>query len=217
MSLLEPAAVPSRKGAGATPPPCRRPAGPTDGRHERSRRTRQALLDAFVSLAGRLRRMPSAQELSDHSGRSLRIVFDRFPSLDDLAARAVEQLLAPPTHDLLPRVAGVERDGRIAFHVQARAATCEGWRPAWPVIADILRRHPDCAAQFEALARDERRWMEALYAPELRVLPGAMREHTLRTLDLVLGIEAWTRLREQHGLSIAEARAFWHEAIDRLL
>lgn len=194
-----------------------RPLSPLDGRIERSRRTRQALVDAFLPLAGRLGRLPTAQELSAETGRSSRVLFDRFPSLDALATEAVRQLLAPSPHEMLHNVAGLDRADRIAFHAERRGRQCERWMPAWPVAMQVVRRDRECAALLDALARQERRLAEALYAPEMRLLDEAERDRRLLTLDILLGIDTWIRLRAWHGLSMRDALGFWRNAIAGLL
>lgn len=188
-----------------------------DGRVERSRRTRQALIDAYLRLAGQFQRPPTVHELAAETGRSVRIIYDRFPSLEALTAASVQQLLAPDGHDVLHRVAGVDRQGRIAFHVATRLRQYEVWRPVWPIVTDCVRRDPDCAAQLDLLTRLEWQRLESLFAPELQVLPPAERRQRLLTLDIALGIEAWIRLRDRHGLPVDEAAACWRQTVDRLL
>ena len=190
---------------------------PGDGRIARSRQTRQVIIDGFLLLAGRLGRAPSVKELSAVSGRSMRIIFDRFPSLDILAAEAVQQLLMPSVHDVLHRVAGLDREGRIAFHVEARRHACERLRPAWPIVTERVRKDPACAAQLGLLQRIERERMAALYAPEFRGLGEAERDRRLLALDILLGIETWICLRERHLLNIEAAVEFWRAGVRRLL
>lgn len=189
----------------------------TDGRVERSRRTREALVESFIALVVALGRAPTVPELSDHSGRSMRIIFDRFQTLDALASTAVLHLLAPPTHEVLHRVAGMDRDGRLAFHLESRRQACERLRPAWPIVVERVRKDAACAAQLGLLQRVDREQMAALYAPELRSRDGAERDRRLLALDVLLGIETWICLRERHRLSADEAVDFWRAGVDRIL
>ena len=189
----------------------------TDGRVERSRRTREALVESFIALVVALGRTPTVPELSDRSGRSMRIIFDRFQTLDVLASTAVLQLLAPPTHEVLHRVAGMDREGRLAFHLEARRQACERLRPAWPIVVERVRKDTACSAQLGLLQRVEREQMAALYAPELRSLGEAERDRRLLALDVLLGIESWICLRERHRLHADEAVDFWRAGVERIL
>lgn len=189
----------------------------TDGRVERSRRTREALVESFIALLITLGRAPTVPELSDHSGRSMRIIFDRFQTLDALASAAVLQLLAPPTHEVLHRVAGMTRAGRLAFHLESRRQACERLRPAWPIIVEKVRKDTTCAAQLGLLQQVERGQMAALYGPELRSLGEAKRDRLLLDLDVLLGIETWICLRERHRLHADEAVDFWRAGVERIL
>ena len=197
--------------------PRRGPRSPTDGRIERSRRTRQAIVDGFIALAGQWGRPPSVQELGARAGCSIRTVFDRFDSLDALASTAVHQLLTPLTHDQLHLVAGVERSGRIAFLVESRKRSREALRRLWPIVVEVTRRDPACAAQLEVFTGFDRAQAEVIFAPELRLLADVERAELLLALEVLLGIETWISLRERHRLPMGQAAEFWRSSVERLL
>src|SRR5947207_8979528 len=84
----------SNESAGTVP----RPARPAriDGRRLRSERTRQRIIEAYLSL---LREnpvvpMPTAAHIAQRAGYSVRSVFERFPDLGKLRVAATDYALA---------------------------------------------------------------------------------------------------------------------------
>jgi len=65
--------------------------GRTDGRHERAARSRAAVVDAALDLLRERGELPTAQEIADRAGVSLRTVFRHYDDMDTLLAIAVQQ------------------------------------------------------------------------------------------------------------------------------
>src|ERR1700755_2350913 len=55
-----------------------------DGRRQRIKRTRQALIDGYLRLLRRNPTMPTASQIAEEAGCSVRSVFERFTDLDAL-------------------------------------------------------------------------------------------------------------------------------------
>jgi hypothetical protein len=56
-----------------------------------------------------------------------------------------------------------------------------------------------------------------MYRPELEGLPPPRRTAVLIALEALTDFDCWGRLREDHGMSIEQARDVWIAAIDQLL
>jgi AraC-like DNA-binding protein len=65
----------------------------SDGRLQRSERTRQALIEAYLDLLRENPRIPTAGEIAKRAGCSIRSVFERF---SDLLTLSLAALTMPP-------------------------------------------------------------------------------------------------------------------------
>src|SRR5258706_15279415 len=65
-----------------------------DGRRLRSERTRQLIIEAFLSLLRETAQMPTAVQIAERAGYSVRSVFERFPDLTALRMAATDCSLA---------------------------------------------------------------------------------------------------------------------------
>jgi AcrR family transcriptional regulator len=190
-----------------------------DGRRLRSERTRQRIIEAYLSL---LREnpvvpMPTAAKIAERAGYSVRSVFERFPDLNKLRLATADYQLAQAAALAPPRHIDGDRRTRIRSQVETRAGTCERGVALWRVLVVSV-------AEDEAL-RDRVRLgrnraverLEIMYRPELSTLSELERKYVLIALEAITDIESWARMREQHGLSFEEACAVWINAIDRIL
>src|SRR5262249_17779276 len=98
-----------------------------DGRLERTRRTRMALVDAYIEIAHETKRIPRTLEVAKRAGCSLRTVFERFGSLGGLGLAAFDSIVEGHTSAPADDFVNADRDTRIDFQVSLRAQTCETW------------------------------------------------------------------------------------------
>lgn len=189
----------------------------SDGRIRRGLRTRQALIDAFLTLAGDLGRVPSAGDVAIESGRSMRLVFERFPRLDLLASAAVLQLLSKSRPDAYHLFAGCDRHKRVAKAVDMRVRVFERWRPLWWLITSTSARDKDCRAQLRQYESCDKVFLETIFRPELSLLSHERRSDTCACLELLLGAENWVALRDKRGMSLLEASTFLKKSVDRII
>lgn len=189
-------------------PPNKRP----DGRFERSKRTRQAFVDAFIELVSKTGTMPSAEALAALSDRSVRIVFDRFETLDCLAAEAFQQILS--SHDLVLPTQLLLQDfeDRLDWYVHTRAETSEAWRHMWPMMVQFSRKDTRCAAWANVVAKLERERCQRLFSNELDGASKAHRDKLLLSLDVLLSVEIWAKLREGDQMTKATVLEYWKSA-----
>jgi AcrR family transcriptional regulator len=190
-----------------------------DGRRLRSERTRQRIIEAYLSL---LREnpvvpMPTAAHIAQRAGYSVRSVFERFPDLGKLRVAATDYALAQAAALAPPRNIDGDRRTRIRSQVETRAGTCERGVALWRVLIFSAAEDEELKDRVR-ISRDrtiER--LEIMYRPELSILSERERKYMLIALEAITDIESWARMREQHGLTFEEACAIWISAIDRML
>jgi AcrR family transcriptional regulator len=187
-----------------------------DGRRLRSARTKQLIIEAYLALAReKSPQIPTAAQIADRAGYSVRSVFERFPDIHSLQLAAVDHalsLLAVP-----PPPAAGDRLTRIRAHVELRAAVCDRWLPLWRSLVVNQSTSPELRQHVVKLRERAIERLEQMYAPELSTVPAVERRHLLIVLEALLDAESWARMQEFFGLSYDEACAAWTQAIDRLL
>ncbi len=149
---------------------------------------------------------PTAKEIADRAGISVRSVYVHFDDLEDLfcaaAAHQMTDLVGlvheiPATGLFEARLeAFVAQRGRVFERVMPvrRAATLV--EPFSPALAQLLE-----ATRF---ARDE---ITRVFAAELEALPAEARADTIRAADALATAEAWDHLRRHAGCSAEQAAA----------
>lgn len=189
-------------------------ASAVDGRSARAQRTRDSVVTAVLELAASGVGRPTAREIADRAGISVRSVYVHFDDLDDLfraaAARHTEQMasLLKPVDAGLPlteRIAAATRQ-RVAIHENFGAVrrAAEQWAPVSPALADVLRAGRDVGRQD----------VERLFGPVVR--DRADDEIVLSAVTLFLSAAAWDSLRDQ-GLSVDAAAEIITHTLTRLL
>jgi TetR/AcrR family transcriptional regulator of autoinduction and epiphytic fitness len=189
----------------------------TDGRSARSQRTRTAVVDALLDLnrEGNLR--PTAREIAERAGVSLRSVYVHFDDLEDLflaaAKRHVEVISGmlvevPSTGPLRSRAETLMRMRSRIFeelgNVRKAAALQE---PFSPTLAHWLG-----AAQ--TVARHE---VERVFANELDELSPDVRLRRIAAVNALASGAVWDQLRHTTELDVAAARKAAADAIIAVL
>jgi AcrR family transcriptional regulator len=184
----------------------------TDGRLQRSVRSRERILDALCELvhAGDLR--PTGQRVAERAGVSLRTVFRHFEDMEGLNREMhdrMERVLRPlatgerVSGSLLERVRGLIRRRTNVFEkgeAFLRAGAINRWQSPYLT---------------EAHATDVRE----LRADLDRTLPEVSRVSAERqeALELMTSFEAWDRLRVDQRLGRERAREVMVEAVMALI
>ncbi len=189
-----------------------------DGRRLRSERTKQLIIEAYLALAQDLSpRVPTAAEIADTAGYSVRSIFERFPDIRALQVAAVDYFFAQVSALSPSRGTEGDRDDRIETHVRTRGETCERWVRLWRSLIVNQGDSPELKERI-LLARERgTARMELMFAPEFAMMQPEERRQTLIVLEALTDVESWARMREFFGLSSDEACLVWIQTIDRLL
>lgn len=187
---------------------------PEDGRRARRHRSRDLAVDALLDLLSEGVLRPTAQQVAERSGVSLRSIFRIFDDVDTLHATAATRQLSRVRH-LFVDVAPV---GTLEERVDAMTTiNTRLYESVAPVRRAALRAAPESAALQEQLAR-VRGWLRAeierVFAAELAVAATAS---AATALELIMSFEAWDQLRTAQELTPAAAAAVVRDATRALL
>lgn len=189
-----------------------------DGRRLRSERTKQAIIDAFMALVRENPQMPTAVQIAQRAGYSVRSVFERFPDLLALRVAATDYAIAEARVQGELRDVDADRPTRIRSQVETRGGNVERWLPLWRVLsADRNDEGSELQTRIRMIRELVRMRMQLMFQPELSTLPEDGRQRLLIALEAIMDFESWARMREHYALSVDEAMAVWIRAIDRLL
>jgi AcrR family transcriptional regulator len=186
-----------------------------DRRCQRSECTRQALIEAFITLLRRTPTMPQASQIAQEAGCSKGSVFECFTDLDGLVLAATDYAIVQAQGEAVAQNVGAYRPIRIHSQAEALAFVCEKWLPLWRLIVRQKRPQLRERAALVSSAIIER--LKLMYGPELSALAESERDRLLMALAALISFESWDQMRHCYGLSVEAAQAVWRSAIDRLL
>ncbi|SNT58488.1 transcriptional regulator, TetR family [Actinomadura meyerae] len=175
-----------------------------DGRTLRAQRTRTSIVDANMALMmeGNLR--PTAAQVAERAGVSLRTLWSHFPDLESLFAATGEKTLQVQYAHYAVIPADRPLEERVNDFCRQRAAMLESIAGA--------SRAAQVRLPFSAqLRRNRRRHNERLrtdigltFAPEI-ALAGAEADELVSALMVACTWPTWMGGRDDLGLSVAEA------------
>jgi len=184
----------------------------TDGRLLRGERTRSNIVQSLLDLVTDGVRSPTAAQIAQHAGVSVRSVFQHFDDLE----RLYGDLVVEQAQRVAPIVAGLRTGGelgeRIAAVVDQRQALFETITPVRRAIADRPERSPVLRERLEALDSELRTQLQQQFRAEL-----ADRPEVLEAIDVLASFEVWHRLRTAQRLSSDEAADTLRESLSRIL
>ena len=102
-----------------------------DGRRLRSVRTKQLIIEAYLTLLREDPQVPTAARIAERAGYSVRSVFERFPDLHALRVAATDYAFTQGNAQAVPRDLDGDRQARLKAHVEMRGWICEQWLPLW--------------------------------------------------------------------------------------
>lgn len=188
-----------------------------DGRRQRSERTKQTIIEAYLALLRESRHIPTAAQIAERAGYSIRSIFERFPDLHALRVAATDHAFAVGNALAVPQGADGDRLTRLRSQVETRAHTCERWLPLWRALNANQGESVELKMRIRLGREMIMKRLELMYQPELSSLSEVDRKRILIALEALTDFESWGRMRELYGLSFEQACALWIRVIDRLL
>ena len=189
-----------------TPPPR------VDGRTARSERTRNAIVDAHVSLLADGEMRPTADRIAKQAGVSLRALWSHFADMEALMAASAQRILDRRDAEHEPIAADLPLTERISAFCHQRARLSEKIGPA--ARASTLKEPFSPALQkYRKLhverVRDE---VRALFAPE-----SGDDDQLLSALTAVSMWNTWDTMRTPMALTVDQARLILERTLTSLL
>lgn len=188
-----------------------------DGRRLRSQRTRRYMIEAYLATLQEGRGLPTAAQIAERAGYSVRSLFERFPDLLSLSLAAADHAFVQANAQAVVQNLDGDRATRIRTQVETRGRTCEQWLPLWRALTRNLHHSEELKVRMDRVRDAVRLRLELMYRLELGTLAPVERRRTLIALEAITDFESWARMRETFGLSIEQAGEVWIRAIDRLL
>jgi AcrR family transcriptional regulator len=188
-----------------------REAPASDGRRRRSQQSRDRIVEAMLALVEEGAISPGAEDVAQRASVGLRSVFRHFKDMDSLYAEMAMRLSRVYESALTPFVAD-SWNGQLFEAIDRRVAIFERLLP-FKRAADAHRHEsPVLAANHAASLSLLRARLQPLLPPHLQDDAIA-----LETLDMLLSVETWARLRIEQRLSPAQAREVIEKAVARLV
>jgi AcrR family transcriptional regulator len=187
------------------------------GRRSRSERTRRYIIEAYLAVLRESTAVPTASQIAERAGYSVRSLFERFPDLLTLSLAAADYAFAQANAQAVIRNVDADRATRIRTQVETRGQTCERWLPLWRALTRNLHHSEELKVRTRRVRDAVWLRLELMYRPELATMGAVERRRTLIALEAITDFESWGRMRETFALSVEEAGAVWIRAIDSLL
>lgn len=176
---------------------------PEDGRRARRHRSRDLAVDALLDLLNEGVVRPTAQDVAERSGVSLRSLFRIFDDVQGLHAAATERHIARVQHLFVD----VDGTGTLAERVEQLVSTTSRlFQSVAPVRRAAMRVAPE-SEPVQAQIQRARAWLlreiSRALEPELRSQDAAV----VGAVEALASFEAWDQMRSGQGLSDDVARA----------
>ena len=181
---------------------------PSDGRSQRSERSREAIVQAMLELVGAGLLRPTAQQVAERAEVGVRTVFRHFSDMESLFAAMNDRLRreATPLFIDSPQTGAFEHrvEGLVARRIEIfellgpylRSSAIQRWQ------SGFLQQEQERSIRI--YRRDLFRWL-----PEVEEADPGIAD----ALELVLSFEAWDRLRTVQKLGSRRARSALQRAV----
>ena len=183
----------------------------TDGRRRRSQQSRDKIVAAMMALVEEGQISPIAEQVAERAQVGLRSVFRHFNDMDSLFAEMAMRLARHYQAGLAPFVSSDWR-GQLFEAIDRRIGIYEKLLP-YKRAADA-HRHTSPALQNSHVETSQ------LMRARLRsLLPPTLRDDAVafETLDFLLSIDSWQRLRLEQRLTPEAARAVVERQVVQLV
>ena len=185
---------------------------PSDGRRQRSERSRTQIIDAMFSLIREGDMSPSAARVAERAEVGLRTVFRHFEDMDSLFVEMAERISSEIMPKVLAPFEAQDWRGRFMEHVERRIEIYEYVMPV-RVSANVRR------FQSRFLMEEYRRNLLIERASLSALLPDEISSDPIlfAAIDTTVSFQTWRRLRQDSGLSPEEAAAVFRLMLERIV
>jgi AcrR family transcriptional regulator len=185
---------------------------PSDGRRQRSERSRTQIIDAMFSLIREGDMSPSAARVAERAEVGLRTVFRHFEDMDSLFVEMAERI----SSEIMPKVLAPfeARDwrGRFREHVERRIEIYEYIMPV-RVAANVRRfQSRFLMEEYRRNLLIERASLSALLPEEIQADPVLF-----AAIETTASFQTWRRLRQDSGLSPEESAPVFRLMVERIV
>ena len=167
-----------------------------DGRSLRRMRNKDAAADAILDLLLEGAGAPTAQQVAERSGVSLRSIFRLFEDVEGLHAAAIQRQAGRIGALLTDVPTDGPLDSRITAFVDGRARVWEAIAPVRRHAIRLAATSPVIAGELARTRRFFRKQLRVLFAAEV-----ADDDELLDAVEAAASWESWDLLRNGHGLS----------------
>ena len=181
------------------------PDTPSDGRNRRRLNSYRRAVDALLDLIEAGNDAPTAQQIAERSGISVRTVFRLTEDIESLHAAAVMRQIERTAHLYveLPKTGTFE--SRLRTLVHKRVDVFETIAPVRRVAGRLADSSERIAEGMELQKLMLRNQVAEVFERELKAFPRQRRATALDAADVAAGWETWDQLRRGKGLSVTSS------------
>ncbi len=184
----------------------------SDGRAQRSARSRARIIEALLELVAEGELLPTGEQVATLAGVGLRTVFRHFEDMDSLHAEVQERLEHMVRPLLEEPIAESRLEERVAALVRQRANVYERIAPFKRSDGVQRWRSPFLQESHAKMVRRLRTHLRAVLPEVASCTPPAQ-----QALEMFTSFEAWERLRSDQGLGRERAEEAVRRAVLALL
>jgi AcrR family transcriptional regulator len=188
-----------------------------DGRAERSRRTRAAIVSAHMDLLRGGELAPTAQRIAESAGISVRLLWVHFADKEALFEATAKQVYEELGQQMIPIDSALYLPQRIDQLVSGRVAYLEALEPFARASGPREASSPTLRDYHGLHVRRLADEIEATFAAELAPLDPDARGDLIAALTTVTTWQSWTTLRDRLSLDRRRAEAVLVMTVGALL
>jgi len=189
----------------------------SDGRRARSERSRIVVADAMLALIDHGALRPTAAQIADAAGVSLRLVHHHFRDREALFAAAAERQNQRMSRMVAPLDAGQPFPFRLGAFAKNRSSLLERITPVRRAALAEAVTSAFLSQSLGAFRKLKRQQTVALFATELAAISARHRGDTRAALCAATSWSAWEELRSYQALSLVQSRRVLRRTIAQLL
>lgn len=183
-----------------------------DGRHQRSRATREKIVAALLALVRDGDVAPSAARVAETAGVGLRTVFRHFDEMESLYREMAEVIEAQVMPIMLKPFEASGWQDRVREMADRRIGIYETIMP-YRISSSVKRFQSAFLMQgYHKQLQLERTSLHAILPPAVLA-----DEAFASAIEVTISFQCWRRLRHDQGLAIDSARSVIHRLLEAVL